>query len=113
MSTIDNYHVRYGLRQLHRHQAMCDRIKLESGCVDCGYAERAVVLEFDHLPGFEKKFVIGQAANRSRDAVLREIAKCEVVCCNCHRIRTYDRGQMGKPTTKISHTMQASFEFGV
>lgn len=59
-------------------------------CVDCGEAD-IFVLEFDHLR--DKSFNIG---NRLRDlninAILDEIAKCEVVCGNCHRRRTARRG---------------------
>lgn len=69
-----------------------DAIKLESGCVDCGYKEHAVALDFDHIKG-EKKFTISQDTKRSLQSLRDEIAKCEVVCSNCHRVRTKDRGQ--------------------
>jgi hypothetical protein len=58
-------------------------------CVDCGESDPRV-LEFDHLR--DKSFGI---ANGLRDhnwqAVLDEIAKCDVVCANCHRRRTAQR----------------------
>jgi hypothetical protein len=60
--------------------------------VDCGESD-AVVLEFDHLD--EKTASISElvscaATTRSVDA---EIARCEVVCANCHRRRTARRGR--------------------
>jgi hypothetical protein len=59
-------------------------------CVDCGESD-PIVLEFDHLR--DKKFGIAQGL-RDRDwrSVLDEIAKCDVVCANCHRRRTAHRG---------------------
>ena len=58
-------------------------------CVDCGEAD-PVVLEFDHLG--DKLFDIGQALPYRRwQTILDEIAKCEVVCANCHRRRTARR----------------------
>jgi hypothetical protein len=58
-------------------------------CVDCGEKD-PVVLEFDHLR--EKLFDVAQALPyRSWDSILLEIAKCEVVCANCHRRRTTQR----------------------
>jgi hypothetical protein len=58
-------------------------------CVDCGETD-PVVLEFDHLR--EKSFNIGKALHdRNWQSVLDEIAKCEVVCANCHRRRTARR----------------------
>jgi hypothetical protein len=60
-------------------------------CADCG-EDDPVVLEFDHA-GAEKTFNIGQALRDRRwQRVLEEIAKCEVVCANCHRRRTARRG---------------------
>jgi hypothetical protein len=55
-------------------------------CTDCGETD-PVVLEFDHIG--EKRFNIGTAIrDRSWESILAEIAKCGVVCANCHRRRT-------------------------
>jgi hypothetical protein len=50
-------------------------------------------LEFDHLDGSNKSWNISDLLGRasSLDRVQREIDKCEVVCANCHRIRTVRR----------------------
>lgn len=68
-----------------------DGIKTEVGCVDCGYRTHPAALDFDHLPGIPKCFNISGAASRSWASVEAEIAKCEVVCSNCHRVRTANR----------------------
>lgn len=67
------------------------QIKLDSGCVDCGYNKHAEALDFDHiLPGKTAKISL-VAISRTWDKVLEEIALCEVVCANCHRVRTASR----------------------
>ena len=58
-------------------------------CLDCGIADSRV-FEFDHVRG-EKSFNIGGSWFRSLDVVKSEIEKCELVCANCHRIRTFRR----------------------
>lgn len=61
-------------------------------CADCGIKYPSYVMDFDHLDGFEKEFNIGSASQRyTLEKVKIEIEKCEVVCANCHRIRTYNR----------------------
>ena len=58
-------------------------------CVDCGEPD-PIVLQFDHLS--DKRFDIGHDLPDRRWAdVLAEIAKCEVVCANCHVRRTSRR----------------------
>ncbi len=67
-------------------------------CVDCGIDD-PIVLDFDHLPQFEKRFAIARAINastRSWQSIIAEIEKCEVVCANCHRRRTARRGMHRK-----------------
>jgi hypothetical protein len=60
-------------------------------CIDCGESD-PVVLEFDHLDADGKQFDIGNALSyRAWRSILQEIAKCEVVCANCHRRRTAGR----------------------
>lgn len=58
-------------------------------CVDCGETD-IIVLEFDHLE--DKAFGVAHGARwRKWEDVLAEMAKCEVVCANCHRRRTARR----------------------
>lgn len=77
-------------------------MKENSGCVDCGEMYPHYVLEFDHKPGFEK---LGGAAHiyalKGKILGLEEIAKCDVVCANCHKIRTHNRNQTG--TKKLNN----------
>jgi len=61
---------------------------LEHPCTDCGEAD-PVVLEFDHLR--DKTANINSLISGSWRRIMAEIAKCEVVCANCHRRRTYER----------------------
>ncbi|MET0664959.1 MAG: hypothetical protein ABW008_05335, partial [Acidimicrobiales bacterium] len=59
-------------------------------CMDCGERD-PLVLEFDHLS--DKRFMIARGLrDKSWEALLAEMAKCEVVCANCHRRRTATRG---------------------
>ena len=58
-------------------------------CVDCG-ASDVRVLEFDHL-GDKVADVSRLVQGASLDRVRAEIAKCDVVCANCHKIRTRAR----------------------
>ena len=63
-----------------------------SSCKDCSTTDPRV-LEFDHL--VDKSFNVSRAVSgstRSWETILKEISKCEVVCANCHRIRTQERG---------------------
>ena len=71
-------------------------IKLARGCIDCGYRDHHAALEFDHVRG-EKKFIMAalRALRPSRARLDAEIAKCEVRCSNCHRIKTWRARQSG------------------
>jgi hypothetical protein len=56
-------------------------------CVDCGEAD-IVVLEFDHQRDKLLNVSVLSREGYSLDKLKQEIAKCEVVCANCHRRRT-------------------------
>ncbi|MGA8330445.1 MAG: hypothetical protein WB777_14250 [Mycobacterium sp.] len=70
-----------------------NELKLATGCADCGYRAHAEALEYDHLPGCEKVANISKlvTACATWEAIEAEIAKCELVCANCHRVRTTTR----------------------
>jgi hypothetical protein len=64
--------------------------------MDCGQRYPYYVMEYDHRDG-EEKFCNVSALNGHRrvsmSKLLAEIAKCDVVCANCHRERTFRRRQ--------------------
>ena len=69
-------------------------IKTQSGCIDCGYSNHAQALQFDHT-GDDKKDSVSNLirSDYSWDTIKKEILKCEIVCANCHAVRTKARGQ--------------------
>lgn len=51
-----------------------------------------LVLVFHHRDPATKKFQVGQNQwGRRRSVILEEIAKCDVLCANCHQIQHYKR----------------------
>jgi len=67
--------------------------KLSKGCADCGYANDHRALQLDHLPGTTKVDDVSSlvSARALWHRIQAEMEKCEVVCANCHAIRTDER----------------------
>ena len=59
-------------------------------CVDCGNLFPPVCMDFDHVNG-EKVANISEMKTYTMERIKEEIAKCDIVCANCHRIRTFQR----------------------
>lgn len=59
-------------------------------CADCGRSYPHYVMDFDHVRG-DKSINVADVIykNWSEKRLTEEIAKCDVVCANCHRIRTH------------------------
>lgn len=77
-------------RQKKEFRDKLSKIKENNGCKDCGIKNH-IILDFDHIK--DKKYNVSQMIRDgfSWKAIIKEIEKCEVVCANCHRIRTYNR----------------------
>ncbi|MEK6225989.1 MAG: hypothetical protein AABM40_06775 [Chloroflexota bacterium] len=61
-------------------------------CLDCGGTFPFFVMQFDHRDPPEKKYLVSQMVGRAgTETILAEVAKCDIVCTNCHRERTYRR----------------------
>jgi len=63
-------------------------------CTDCAQRFPHYVMDFDHVSG-EKEKEIARAVHLgwSKERLLKEIGKCELVCANCHRVRTHSETQ--------------------
>ncbi len=69
-------------------------------CGDCGQTFPFYVMDFDHVRG-EKRGTVASLARFTGGPLQDEIAKCDVVCANCHRKRTYARGWPGRKRVRI------------
>lgn len=60
-------------------------------CMDCGGRFPPECMDFDHRDRSSKKMAVGTMMNKraSKKSILEEAAKCDLVCANCHRIRTH------------------------
>lgn len=85
-------------------------------CADCGGRFDPVCMDFDHRPGEVKLFNLGSTGKNSRgqsrpndiERLRAEIAKCDVVCANCHRVRTFrkrDHGAITTPARPVHHEL--------
>lgn len=94
----------FGTRYIEPGRERLFQAKLARGkCADCGLEvtkENAVCFDWDHLG--DKRWNVSRMMTCSLANFNREIAKCELVCSNDHRIRTKARGRQwakgGRPT---------------
>jgi hypothetical protein len=79
----------YVPKRKRRQSAVLIRNLKDVPCIDCGVAYPACAMDFDHQDGYIKRKEVSQLAGAA--SILDEAAKCEIVCANCHRIRTHGR----------------------
>ena len=76
-----------------RNRKFVDGLKKGVPCMDCGRVWHPVAMDFDHREPAKKfrsvSFLV--TGGRSLDSIRTEIAKCDLVCACCHRIRTHGR----------------------
>ena len=89
------------LKSLRERQNRLHDIVIElksKPCMDCGGVFHPCAMDFDHREGEEKTDCVARLIAQCRpiEDILAEIEKCDLVCANCHRIRTYKRTQLSK-----------------
>ncbi len=68
-----------------------NKYKVSKGCNACGYDKHPVSLDFDHIDPSIKSFTIARRIDLSTlKTLFQEIRKCQVLCANCHRIKTHE-----------------------
>jgi hypothetical protein len=84
----------YRDRNRRRAEVNAERLRAVKNvpCADCGGRFPSCVMDFDHRDGTEKLANVSSILKRwSWSRLLEEIEKCDIVCANCHRIRTARR----------------------
>jgi hypothetical protein len=83
----------YSQNKKAKNKQLVRTYKLAAGsCMDCGLViteHNLYKFDFDHREPKLKRFQLSAPSTRSTESVLDEIAKCDVVCRNCHSDRTH------------------------
>ena len=81
--------------------SIATQAKTDVPCTDCGVVYPYWVMQLDHVPergskAFTVSLTYTSGSDRrvmvTREELVAEIAKCDVVCANCHAERTHSRG---------------------
>lgn len=67
--------------------------KAEHGCHECGYNEHSCALDFHHVDESKKDFALNLAQRKryGMERIRKEVAKCIVLCANCHRVHHHKK----------------------
>ncbi len=86
--------IEYRRKRAREQAELLDKLR-EAPCSDCGERFASYVMQFDHRDPTTKTYLVSQMIGRTSTArILAEVAKCDIVCANCHRQRTYVRRPM-------------------
>lgn len=80
-------------QKTRRRRALRDylrELRKDVPCTDCGGIFPPTCMDWDHLDPSQKEFNIAKAIQElyTKEKIHAEIDKCELVCSNCHRIRS-------------------------
>lgn len=76
-------------------------LKTNTPCADCGGQFHPCAMDYDHVKGAKLMSVSSLVARGQPWSLIQEeIDKCELVCSNCHRVRTWKRWQEAKETKR-------------
>jgi len=85
-----------------KNKAICVEY-LGGKCVKCGDTER---LEFDHIKREGKKYSIGGKVTNNLNNLKEELNKCQLLCYDCHKIKTKSERTILTETCKMKHTQR-------
>lgn len=65
-------------------------------CTDCGNSYPQVCMQFDHRDVNTKRYSISEKMRLPFEELKEELDKCDLVCANCHAIRTSNNEELRK-----------------
>lgn len=80
-------------RRREKINAFLREHKMVAGCADCGCRAHHAALEFHHEGAKDINLSFAKSIGQART----EMAKCIVLCANCHRVRHWNASHPCKP----------------
>lgn len=87
--TKSGYYLRDRRDSVKERRDFIQKVKSETACKDCDKRFHPVAMDFDHRGDKTAGVAYMAQHGYSLERIKAEIAKCDVVCANCHRIRTW------------------------
>jgi hypothetical protein len=94
------------IREEHPNAVRLNEIK-SGPCTDCGESYPPAIMELDHVRGkreFGITLTLVTLSQITSELLEEELAKCEVRCPTCHRLRHYRARTIGRPRAELSKT---------
>ena len=80
--------VLYAAKRRDRRKHHLNKFKIKKGCVMCGYSLHGCALDFDHLDRSTKVAAVSRLVLGKLSKLFAEIRKCQVICKNCHQVKS-------------------------
>lgn len=81
---------------------------LSQRCMDCNLCWHPLVMTFDHVDRHNKNGGVREFVIAESEVFDEELAKCDVVCRNCHQVREYLRDY---PVLQLKPSKQARYNY--
>lgn len=89
-------------RARYERYAKIQALKEANPCMDCGRKFPYFAMDFDHRDPANKVANVSTLVKLYGPRLLEEVAKCDLVCACCHRLRTY-KGENSYRTHRFAH----------
>lgn len=87
-------------QMVKERQEAVDQYKIQHGCRVCGWREDPRALDLDHTNPADKVDEVSSMLRYATWAqILTELSKCQVLCANHHRIKTFREKPEGPLST--------------
>lgn len=99
------YEKRKGAIEKGKARNIAERVK-RGECHTCGTkvtTENAILFDWDHRDPKEKSYGVAKMNTKSDVMFYVEVAKCDLVCKNCHAHRTVQQHKDGEIRTKLNN----------
>ncbi len=70
-------------------------------CTDCREKYPYYCMDWDHTRGIKEHNISQIVHNKHKETLLNELKKCDLVCANCHRLRTFLRNEEKKESKEL------------
>ena len=96
---INNEKIKIRNKKIYiENRVFIDSYKIE--CNGCGISNLPpCCFDFDHINRDEKLIKVSQLSMYSKKIIINEINKCQILCRNCHRIKTWNETNYPKIIT--------------